>query len=68
MRLNKIKHYLDECGSCQTWLTKKLGKNFSAVNAYYCNCYQPDLYTLLEIAGIYQVDLKDWITNEHERE
>ena len=67
MKLNKIKNVLDERGSTQTWLAKKLGKSFSTVNAYCCNRYQPDLTTLLEIAGILKVDLKDLITDEHER-
>ncbi|MFA6832511.1 MAG: helix-turn-helix transcriptional regulator, partial [Bacteroidaceae bacterium] len=52
----------------QTWLAKKLGKSFSTVNAYCCNRYQPDLTTLLEIAAILQVDLKDLITDKHERD
>ncbi len=68
MKLNKIKQILDERGSTQTWLAKKLGKSFSTVNAYCCNRYQPDLTTLLEIAAILQVDLKDLITNKEERE
>ena len=68
MKLNKIKQILDERGSTQTWLAKKLGKSFSTVNAYCCNRYQPDLTTLLEIAAILQVDLKDLITDKEERE
>ena len=68
MKLNKIKQVLDERGSSQTWLAKKLGKSFSTVNAYFCNRYQPDLTTLLKIASILQVDLKDLIKDEHERE
>ena len=68
MKLNKIKHYLDEHDSSQTWLAKKLGKSFSMVNAYCCNRYQPDINTLLEIASILKINLKDLITDEHERE
>lgn len=67
MKLNKIKEVLDERGSSQTWLAKKLGKSFSTVNAYCCNRYQPDLNTLLDISKILQVGLKDLITDEHER-
>lgn len=67
MKLNKITQVLDERGSSQTWLAKKLGKSFSTVNAYCCNRYQPDLVTLLAIAKILRVNLKDLITDEHER-
>jgi len=58
MKLNKIKQVLDERGSSQTWLAKRLGKSFSTVNAYCCNRYQPDLTTLFDIAEILQVDYK----------
>lgn len=69
MRLNKIKQVLDERGSSQTWLAKKPGKSFSTVNAYCYNRYQPDLdlTTLLTIAEILQVKLKDLIADEYER-
>ncbi len=58
MKLNKIKQVLDERGSSQTWLAKRLGKSFSTVNAYCCNRYQPGLTTLFDIAEILQVDYK----------
>ena len=54
-------------GISQTWLAKKLDKNFSMVNAYACNRIQPNLETLQQIAEILQVDLKDLITDKDER-
>lgn len=59
MNINDIMCILNEGAISQTWLAKKIGKSFSMVNAYCCNRYQPDLTTLLVIAGILQVDLKD---------
>lgn len=37
MKLNRIKAVLEEKGISQTWLSKKMGKSFSTVNAYVCN-------------------------------
>lgn len=68
MKLNRIKDTLEEKGISQTWLAKQLGKSFSTVNCYARNKYQPDLETLLEISKMLQVDLKDLITDEDERE
>lgn len=67
MKLNKIKQILDERGISQTWLAKQLGKSFSTVNSYCCNRYEPDLTTLSQIADILKVDIKDLITDKHER-
>lgn len=41
MKLNRIKAVLEEKGISQTWLSKKMGKSFSTVNAYVCNRTQP---------------------------
>lgn len=68
MKLNRIKDVLDQKGISQTWLAKQVGKSFSTINSYACNRYQPDLETLLAISKILQVDLKDLITNENERQ
>jgi len=67
MRLNKIKEVLDDKGISQMWLSKKLGKSFSTVNAYACNRLQPSLDTLSKIGEILSVDMKDLITDKDER-
>ena len=67
MKLNRIKAVLEEKGICQTWLSKKMGKSFSTVNAYVCNRTQPNLTTLLEIAQILPVDMKELISDAKER-
>ena len=61
MRLNRIKDVLEEKGISQMWLSKKLGKSFSTVNAYCCNRQQPSLQLLVEIANILSVSIKDII-------
>ena len=68
MKLNRIKLVLDQKGISQTWLAKQVGKSFSTINSYACNRNQPDLETLLAISKILQVDLKDLITDEDERQ
>lgn len=68
MKLNRIKDILEQKGISQTWLAKQVGKSFSTINSYACNRHQPDLETLLAISKILQVDLKDLITDEKERQ
>jgi putative transcriptional regulator len=67
MKLNRIRAVLEDKGISQTWLAKKLGRSFSTVNAYVCNRTQPNLTTLLEIAQLLSVDMKELITDEKER-
>lgn len=64
MKLNRIRAVLEDKGISQTWLAKKLGRSFSTVNAYVCNRSQPNLTTLLEIAQLLSVDMKELITDE----
>lgn len=63
MKLNCIKSVLEDKGISQTWLSKKLGKSFSTVNAYCCNRQQPNLATLYVIAQLLSVELKDLIAD-----
>lgn len=67
MRLNRIKDVLEDKGISQIWLSKKLGKSFSTVNAYACNRLQPSLDTLAKIGEILSVDMKELITDKDER-
>ena len=67
MKLNRIKTVLEEKGISQTWLSKKMGKCFSTVIAFVCIRSQPNLTTLLEIAQILSVDMKELISDAKER-
>ena len=66
-KLRRKRAVLEDKGISQTWLAKKLGRSFSTVNAYVCNRSQPYLTTLLEIAQLLSVDMKELITDEKER-
>ena len=52
---------LEQKGIKQTWLTEKLGKSYNMVNAYAQNRQQPRLETLMDIAEILDVDVKELI-------
>lgn len=67
MKLNRIRAVLEDKWISQIWLAKKLGRSFSTVNAYVCNRSQPNLTTLLEIAQILSVDMKELISDAKER-
>ena len=64
--MNRIKEVLEEKGIKQIWLAEKLGKSYNMVNAYAKNRQQPRLETLMEIANILDVDVKDLIISNKE--
>ena len=59
--MNRIKEVLKEKGIKQIWLADKLGKSFNMVNSYIQNRQQVRLETLIEIANILDVDVKELI-------
>lgn len=59
--MNRIKEVLEQKGIKQTWLAEKLGKSYNMVNAYAKNRQQPRLETLIAIANILDVDVKELI-------
>jgi transcriptional regulator with XRE-family HTH domain len=61
--MNRIKEVLEQKGINQTWLAEKLGKSYNMVNAYSQNRQQPRLKTLMEIAEILDIDVKDLIVS-----
>ena len=67
--MNRIKEVLEQKGINQTWLAEKLGKSYNMVNAYSQNRQQPRLETLMEIAEILDIDVKELIiSNKPEQE
>lgn len=67
--MNRIKEVLEQKGIKQTWLAEKLGKSYNMVNAYSQNRQQPRLETLMEIAEILDIDVKQLIvSNKPEQE
>lgn len=65
--MNRIKEVLEQKGIKQTWLAEKLGKSYNMVNAYVQNRQQPRLETLMEIAKILDVDVKELIISNKEQ-
>ncbi|SUX44512.1 helix-turn-helix domain-containing protein [Chryseobacterium indoltheticum] len=61
--MNRIKEVLEQKGIKQTWLAKKLGKSYNMVNAYAQNRQQPRLETLMEIADILDIDVKELLVS-----
>lgn len=63
--MNRIKEVLEEQGRTQRWLADKLGKSYNMVNSYVQNRQQPRLETLMEIANLIDVDVKDLIVSNN---
>lgn len=57
--INRIKVVLAEQGRTNKWLSEKIGKNTTTVSRWCTNDIQPSVETLLEIAEILNVDIKD---------
>ena len=62
--MNYLKEVLEKRGIKQTWLAERLGKSFCIVNSYVCNCRQPSLEVLFEIAKILNVEPKELIDSK----
>ena len=65
--MNRIKEVLEQKGIKQTWLAENLGKSYNMVNAYAQNRQQPRLETLMDIAKILDVDVKELIVSNKEK-
>lgn len=66
--MNRIKEVLEQKGIKQTWLAEKLCKSYNMVNAYAQNRQQPRLETLMEIANILDVDVKELIISNKDQQ
>jgi len=58
-----MKEVLEQKGIKQTWLAEKLGKSYNMINAYAQNRQQPRLETLMEIAEILDIDVKELLVS-----
>jgi len=61
--MNRIKEVLEQKGIKQTWLAEQLGKSYNMVNAYAQNRQQPRLETLMKIARILDIDIKELLVS-----
>ena len=57
--INRLKVVLAEQGRTNKWLSEKLDKNSATVSRWCTNEMQPSLETLVEIAGVLNIDVKE---------
>lgn len=61
--INRLKIVLVEQDRTNKWLAEKLGKNKATVSRWCTNEMQPSLETLVEIANILAVDVRELINS-----
>ena len=59
MKINRLKVILAEKDKTNRWLAEKLGKSEVSVSRWCTNDVQPNLETMLEIAQILKIDIKE---------
>lgn len=64
--INRIKVVLVEKKRTNKWLAEQLGKDPATVSKWCTNTAQPSLETLLEIARVLDVDVKDLLHSTRE--
>lgn len=57
--INRIKVVLVEKKKTNKWLAQKMGKDPATVSKWCTNSAQPDLSTMVKIASLLDVDIKD---------
>ena len=57
--INRLKEVLAENKRTNKWLAEQLGKDQGTVSKWCTNTMQPNLETLVEIAKVLEVDIKD---------
>ena len=63
--LNRLKVVLVEKKRTNKWLAEQLGKDHGTVSKWCTNTCQPDLKTLVRIAQLLEVDMKELIRFEN---
>ena len=65
--VNRIKVVLVEKKKTSKWLSEELGVSPSTVSKWCTNSSQPDLNSLLKIADLLEVDLRELIVREYKQ-
>ena len=65
--VNRIKVVLVEKKKTSKWLSEQLGVTPSTVSKWCTNSSQPDLNSLLKIADLLEVDLRELIVREYKQ-
>lgn len=63
--VNRIKLVLVEKKRTSKWLSEQMGVNPSTVSKWCTNTSQPDITSLLRIADLLEVDIKELIVREY---
>lgn len=63
--VNRIKLVLVEKKRTSKWLSEQMGVNPSTVSNWCTNTSQPDIASLLRIADLLEVDIKELIVREY---
>ncbi len=63
MKINRLKIILAEKSKTNKWLAEKLGKSEVTISRWVTNEVQPSMETLLEIAILLDVDIKELINS-----
>ena len=63
--VNRIKLVLVEKKRTSKWLSEQMGVNPSTVSKWCTNISQPDIASLLKIADLLEVDIKELIVREY---
>ena len=63
--VNRIKLVLVEKKRTSKWLSEQMGVNPSTVSEWCTNTSQPDITSLLRIADLLEVDIKELIVREY---
>jgi DNA-binding Xre family transcriptional regulator len=66
--INRLKVVLAEKKRTNKWLAEQLGKDPATVSKWCTNTTQPGLETLLEIAKVLEVDVKDLLNSSTKTE
>ena len=62
-RINRLKIVLVEKEKTRKWLAEQLGKDCSTVSKWCTNSSQPSIETLLQIAQLLHVDIKQLLNS-----
>ena len=63
--INRIKVVLVEKKRTARWLSQQMGVNPSTVSKWCTNSSQPDVASLLKIADLLEVDIKELLVREY---
>lgn len=64
--INRLKIVLAEEGRTNKWLAEKMGKNNATISRWCTNEMQPSLETLVEVAQVLHIDVKDLLISTRE--